>query len=305
MILEWLNRLRSKRRDTDIMGIDNEIVDALKEAAIEIYSHVKSGDGLKLLKSSNASGDGQIGLDIFADRSFRNRLSEIASVSRVVSEEGDDMVKLRDAPYSVALDPIDGSKSALVGIPCGAIFAIFQSVETIQDFSGKNVVSSGFFVFGINLELFITSTTGVTLFIYDELEDCWRKKSEFGTIQQRSVLSINASARPSWSKELRTAYDSYIEKGGNLRWYASMVSDVKRLIVEGGAFAYPSNSKPGYDRGHLRLIYEAIPMAFLIDALSGAQSDGKSNILDLVPNELHEKVPVYLGTKELVSHLIN
>lgn len=305
MVLGWVDRMFSKWRDRDDMNINNEIIDALKEAAIEIYGHVKTGDGLKLLKSSNSSGDGQIGLDIFADRSFRTRLSKVASVSRVVSEEGDDMIKLRDAPFSVALDPIDGSKSALVGIPCGAIFAIFQSVESIQDFTGKNVVSSGFFVFGINLELFVSSTTGVTLFIYNESEARWQQRSEFNEVREKKMLSINASGRPSWSEALRSSYDSYIEQGGNQRWYASMVADVRRLIIEGGAFVYPSNSKPGYDRGHLRLIYEAIPMAYLINALSGAQSDGKNNILDLVPDELHEKVPVYLGTKQLVSNLIN
>ena len=109
----------------------HDIVNALKSASIEIYDHVKSGEGLKLLKSANASGDDQIGLDMFADGAFRERLSEVSSVSRVVSEEGDEMTKLRDAPYSVALDPIDGSKAALVGIPCGAIFAIFEGVDVV------------------------------------------------------------------------------------------------------------------------------------------------------------------------------
>ncbi|MGH1423058.1 MAG: hypothetical protein ACRBEQ_14695, partial [Hyphomonas sp.] len=144
------------------MEYGHEIIDGLKAASIDIYNHVKSGEGLKVLKSANASGDGQIGLDIYADLAFRNILSKCESVSRVVSEEGDDMTKLREAPYSVALDPIDGSKSALVGIPCGAIFAVFENVDGMADFAGKNVVSAGFFVFSINLELYISAENGVS-----------------------------------------------------------------------------------------------------------------------------------------------
>ena len=303
MLTRNLRKLWSKSKGTDFMDNTEEIIDALQQASVEIYDHVKSGEGLKLLKSSNSSGDGQIGLDIFADNSFRERLSKLDSVSRVVSEEGDDLEKIRDAPFSIALDPIDGSKSALVGIPCGAIFAIFQSVETVQDFCGKNTVGAGFFVFGINLELYIATKSGVTLFEYDKEKSIWHRKNEYHSIAEKSIISINASARPNWSEGLRLAYDEIMLQGGNQRWYASMVSDVKRLIIEGGAFAYPSNSKLGYDRGHLRLIYEAIPMAFLVEALSGAQSDGEVGILDLIPNELHEKVPVYLGTKKLVSKL--
>ena len=115
---------------------------------------------------------GQIGLDIYADLAFRNILAKYDSVSRVVSEEGDDMTKLREAPYSVALDPIDGSKSALVGIPCGAIFAVFENVNSMADFTGKNVVSSGFFVFGINLELYISAENGVSQYIFPPRIHC-------------------------------------------------------------------------------------------------------------------------------------
>jgi fructose-1,6-bisphosphatase I len=284
------------------MDTSHEIVGALKDASVEIYNHVKSGEGLKVLKSANMSGDDQIGLDIFADLAFRNRLKDISSVSRVVSEEGDDMTKLRDAQYSVALDPIDGSKSALVGIPCGAIFAVFQNVDSLHDFKGANVVSSGFFIFGINLEMYITTENGVTQFEYDEKSNSWTEKKTFSQVNEKNVMSINSSGRPYWTEGMRTAFDSFCESGCSQRWYASMVADVKRLIIEGGVFAYPGNTKPGYENGHLRLIYEAIPMAFVMKAMGGADSDGTQSLLDISPTELHQKVPVFLGTKKLVDH---
>lgn len=279
----------------------HDIVNALKSASIEIYDHVKSGEGLKLLKSANASGDDQIGLDMFADGAFRERLSEVSSVSRVVSEEGDEMTKLRDAPYSVALDPIDGSKAALVGIPCGAIFAIFEGVEGIADFAGKNLVSSGFFVFGINLEMYISAETGVSQYVYNDADASWQLQQTFSTLHDKQSLSVNSSGRPHWTDGLRDAFDDFCVNGGNQRWFASMVADVKRLIIEGGAFVYPGNKKPGYENGHLRLIYEAIPMAFLMKAMGGAESDGTQSLLDIAPTELHQKIPVFLGTNDLVA----
>ncbi len=283
------------------MEYGHEIIDGLKSASIDIYNHVKSGEGLKLLKSENASGDGQIGLDIYADLAFRNILAKCESVSRVVSEEGDDMTKLREAPYSVALDPIDGSKSALVGIPCGAIFAVFEGVGGMADFTGKNVVSAGFFVFSINLELYISSENGVSQYIYDEAAATWNLEQNFTTIADKNTMSVNTGGMEYWTPLLKGAFADFSKDGGNQRWYASMVADVKRLLIEGGAFIYPANSKKGYENGHLRLIYEAIPMAYLVKKIGGAESDGTQSLLDIAPTELHQKVPVYLGAKGLLG----
>ncbi len=283
------------------MEYGHEIIDGLKAASIDIYNHVKSGEGLKVLKSANASGDGQIGLDIYADLAFRNILSKCESVSRVVSEEGDDMTKLREAPYSVALDPIDGSKSALVGIPCGAIFAVFENVDGMADFAGKNVVSAGFFVFSINLELYISAENGVSQYIYDDGADAWTLNQTFTTLAEKNTMSVNTGGMEYWTPLLKDAFAAFSKDGGNQRWYASMVADMKRLLIEGGAFIYPANSKKGYENGHLRLIYEAIPMAYLVKKLGGADSDGTQSLLDIAPTELHQKVPVYLGAKGLLG----
>ncbi len=283
------------------MEYGHEIIDGLKAASIDIYNHVKSGEGLKVLKSANASGDGQIGLDIYADLAFRNILSKCESVSRVVSEEGDDMTKLREAPYSVALDPIDGSKSALVGIPCGAIFAVFENVEGMTDFAGKNVVSAGFFVFSINLELYISAENGVSQYIYNEAAGSWNLGQKFTALADKNTMSVNTGGMEYWTPLLKDAFAAFSKDGGNQRWYASMVADMKRLLIEGGAFIYPANSKKGYENGHLRLIYEAIPMAYLVKKLGGADSDGTQSLLDVAPTELHQKVPVYLGAKGLLG----
>ena len=117
-----------------------------------IYAELKQGSGLKFATSSNESGDDQIELDVIADEAFFKTLSQDSNVRYVVSEERPGMSKISDGAYSIALDPLDGSKSALVGIPSGAIFGVWKNAEFAADFSGRNLISSGFFVFGMNLE---------------------------------------------------------------------------------------------------------------------------------------------------------
>ena len=116
---------------------------ALFSASEVIYAELKKGSGLKFATSSNESGDDQIELDVIADEAFFNALKKDGHVKYVVSEERPGLNKISDGPYSVALDPLDGSKSALIGIPSGAIFGVFKDADVAADFSGKNLGASG------------------------------------------------------------------------------------------------------------------------------------------------------------------
>lgn len=226
----------------------------------------------------------------------------------IVSEERPNLMAYGNGDYSVSLDPLDGSKSAAVGIPPGAIFGIFKDAEQITDYNGEHIVMGGFFVFGITLEIYFslhgTATTGV----WDASTNSWTFRV-LPAMPAKKMVAINASNRTKWNPWLQDYFDGLInhedENGNsfNLRWYASMVSEIKRLLFEGGIFSYPEDKITGYEGGHLRLVYEAIPMAYLLAAVGGNSSNGDTSILALQTTELHQKTPVFLGEAALITEM--
>ena len=284
------------------------IYDALFAAGENIYAHLKKGSGLKFATSSNESGDDQIELDVIADEAFFETLSKDPHVRYVVSEERPDLTKIADARYSVALDPLDGSKSALVGIPSGAIFGVFENAQEAKEFNGANIVSGGFFVFGMNLEAYFADGDKVYMGLFNQETRAWTIVPIDGDLPSSKTISINSSNQMVWDEWLRGAYAKMFETDGvtkpyNVRWYASMVSDMKRLILQGGLFVYPSANRKGYESGHLRLVYEAIPMSFLIHAMGGSSTNGQCSLLEAPVTTLHEKTPVFIGEADKIAAL--
>lgn len=280
---------------------------ALFAASEVIYAELQKGSGLKFATSSNESGDDQIELDVIADEAFFAELKNDSNVRYVVSEERPGMSKLSDGRYSVALDPLDGSKSALVGIPSGAIFGVWKDAEVAEDFSGKNIISGGFFVFGMNLEAYFADGDKVYKGLFDQTNAAWTVMPIDGSLPSANVLSLNACNQAMWPKWMQDHYESLFKdsdgnpKPHNMRWYASMVSDIKRLVLQGGMFAYPGANRKGYEQGHLRLVYEAIPMSFLIHAMGGASTNGDQSLLDAPVTTLHQKTPVFIGQKDQIA----
>ena len=168
------------------------IYEALFAASEVIYAELKKGSGLKFSTSSNESGDDQLELDVIADEAFFETLSKDPNVRYVVSEERPDMEKISDGLYSVALDPLDGSKSALVGIPSGAIFGVWEDASVAAEFSGKNVVAAGFFVFGMNLEAYFADGSNVYKGQFDQATSQWTIMPIEGDLPSANVMSLNA-----------------------------------------------------------------------------------------------------------------
>lgn len=283
---------------------------ALFSAAEDIYAELKKGSGLKFVETSNETGDAQIGLDVIADDAFFEHLSAAGNVKYVVSEERPAMDKVTDGEFSVALDPLDGSKAALVGIPSGAIFGVFKSVDTEHDLNGQNIVSGGFFVFGMHLEAYFAEDGKVFKGLFDEKTARWSILPLAQNMPSSRFCAVNASNLTLWPDWFRSHYLSLLETEGgarkpyNMRWYGSMVSEIKRLIIEGGLFAYPGDARPGYANGHLRLVYEAIPMAFLIKAMGGASSNGDTPILEVAVTGRHQQTPVFIGETDKIAALV-
>ena len=280
---------------------------ALFAASEVIYGELKKGSGLKFATSSNESGDDQIELDVIADEAFFATLKEDKNVRYVVSEERPGLNKISDGAYSIALDPLDGSKSALVGIPSGAIFGIFKNADVAKDFNGKNIISGGFFVFGMNLEAYFADGSDVYKAIFDQNTSEWSVMPIDGGLPSANVLSLNGCNQAMWDKWMQDHYASlFTDEVGtprphNMRWYASMVSDIKRLVLQGGMFAYPGANRKGYEQGHLRLVYEAIPMSFLIHAMGGSSTNGDISLLEAPVETLHQKTPVFIGEASKIA----
>ena len=282
---------------------------ALFAASEVIYGELKRGAGLKFATSSNESGDDQIELDVIADEAFFETLSQDPNVRYVVSEERPDMEKITDGLYSVALDPLDGSKSALVGIPSGAIFGIWEDASVAAEFSGKNVVAAGFFVFGMNLEAYFADGQAVYKGQFDQATSEWTIMPIEGDLPSANVMSLNACNQTMWHPWMQKYYASLFKTADgtpaphNMRWYASMVSDIKRLVLQGGLFAYPGAIRKGYEQGHLRLVYEAIPMSFLIHAMGGSSTNGDVSLLEAPVETLHQKTPVFIGEAHIIASI--
>lgn len=281
---------------------------ALFAASEKIYAELKKGSGLKFATSSNESGDDQIELDVIADEAFFETLSQDPFCRYVVSEERPDMIRTSDGPYSVALDPLDGSKSALIGIPSGAIFGVWKNADAAPDFHGGNIISGGFFVFGMNLEVFFADGDKVYKGQFDQTSGDWTLLSIPGGMPSADILAINGQMQQVWDTWLQT-YVHEVTKATdgqtpyNMRWFASMVSDMKRMVLQGGLFAYPRANFKGYEEGKLRLVYEAIPMAFLIHAMGGSSTNGDMSLLEMPVEKLHQKVPVFIGDKAKIAAL--
>ena len=280
---------------------------ALFAAGEAIYAELKKGAGLKFAASGNESGDDQLELDIIADEAFFKTLSQDKHVRYVVSEERPGLSKLSDGPYSIALDPLDGSKSALIGIPSGAIFGVFENADVAKDFNGSNIISGGFFVFGMNLEAYFADGPDVYKGIFDQENKAWDIVALPDPMPSADVLAINGANQLVWDGWLQDHYLSLLDtkngtvKPHNMRWFASMVSDLKRLLLQGGIFAYPAANRKGYENGHLRLVYEAIPMSFLIKAMGGASTDGDQSLLKKPVTELHQKTAVFIGNADKIA----
>lgn len=288
-----------------------EVISALALASHQIHQRVMNEDGLVSAGQKNESGDTQIGLDVVADGLFREALTRVSSVAYVVSEEQPELVRLSGKRFGVALDPLDGSKSARLGIPSGSIFAIFENISGIQDFNGGNIVASGFFIYGIQHEVFAACGRNVLRAREVQLQGSWKPFPLPSSLPSAGMISINSSNFGHWEKWLQDYYSSIFDvadsskKPWNMRWYASLVSEVKRLILEGGVFAYPGDSRPGYKDGHLRLVYEALPMAYLIKALGGTATDGEAEILSKSISALHQKTPLFLGEPRKIEQLLD
>lgn len=257
--------------------------------------------------SHNASGDAQHALDIHADQLFVEAARK-ADVAHYASEEQPDVMTLAaNGRLALALDPLDGSSNVDINMSIGTIFSILPALDD-KDASflqqGSHQLAAGIFVYGPQLALILTLGHGTTIFTFSRHLGTFVETRPGIIVPERTTnFAINMSNYRHWDETVRAYVDDCIKgaegaRGAdfNMRWIASMVADVYRILVKGGIYLYPADARKGYSHGRLRLVYEANPVAMLMEQAGGKATDGAQSILDLVPEDIHEHVPLVFGS---------
>ena len=265
--------------------------------------------------AANADGDEQKALDLQANQMVLAALHD-APVAFFASEEEDAILTLAPgAPVSVAVDPLDGSSNIDVNVSIGTIFSVFPTAAAGATASffrpGAEQLAAGYFVYGPHTDLVLTLGDGVDLFVLDPESHEFRLARAGLTIPAATTeFAVNASNYRHWFAPIRTFIDDCLEgaegprgKNFNMRWIASLVAETHRIFSRGGVFLYPADRRPGYEKGRLRLVYEAAPIALLAEQAGGGATDGIERILTKVPAELHQRVPLVFGSAEKIQRI--
>lgn len=269
----------------------------------------------------NVQGEEVKKLDVFANERFIAALELGGECCGVASEENKDFIIFHDsialdANYVVALDPLDGSSNIDVNVSVGTIFSIYRRVSspegpvTREDFlqPGVNQVAAGYIIYGSSTMLVYTTGYGVNGFTLDpSIGEFCLSHPDMKIPAAGKTYSVNQGNFLSFSEGVKEfiRYCREIDKETNrpysLRYIGSMVADIHRNLITGGIFLYPASTDS--PKGKLRLLYECNPMSFIVEQAGGRATDGVNRILDIVPRELHQRIPIYIGSEPLVLKL--
>ena len=267
----------------------------------------------------NVQGEAQMKLDLFAHNTMKQALMSREEVAGFASEEEENFIAFdtergRNAKYVILTDPLDGSSNIDVNVAVGTIFSIYRRVSpigtpvTLEDFMqpGNRQVAAGYIVYGSSTMLVYTTGNGVNGFTYDPSLGVFCLSHENIKIPQTGkIYSINEGQYLKFpmgvKKYLKYCQeeDKETQRPYTSRYIGSLVSDFHRNMLKGGIYIYPSATN--YPDGKLRLLYEGNPMAFLAEQAGGVASDGYNRILDIQPTALHQRVPLFIGSKEMVK----
>ncbi|MBL8516167.1 MAG: class 1 fructose-bisphosphatase [Betaproteobacteria bacterium] len=272
--------------------------------------------------TGNVQGEAQKKLDVIANEILLEANEWGGHLAAMASEEMDDPHAIPHrypkGEFLLLFDPLDGSSNIDVNVSVGTIFSVLRcpdgvSLPTEKDFlqPGTKQVCAGFAVFGPSTVLVLTLGNGVHAFTLDrEMGSFVLTQANIRIPEDTQEFAINMSNMRFWEPPVKRYVDELLAgktgvrgKDFNMRWVASMVADVYRILQRGGIFMYPRDLKDPKKPGRLRLMYEANPMAFIVEQAGGAASTGRERILDLQPTELHQRVAVVLGSKNEVERV--
>ncbi|GGC07407.1 class 1 fructose-bisphosphatase [Pseudoduganella buxea] len=278
------------------------------------------GDVLGALESENVQGEVQKKLDVISNEILLEANEWGGHLAAMASEEMESIHQIPNrypkGEYMLLFDPLDGSSNIDVNVSIGTIFSVLKAPEgmanpTEQDFMqpGSKQVAAGYAVYGPQTMLVLTTGNGVNCFTLDREMGSWVLTQRNMQIPVKTKeFAINMSNQRHWHPPVQRYINELLAgttgpRGTdfNMRWIASMVADVHRILNRGGIFMYPADIRDPSKPGKLRLMYEANPMAFIVEQAGGMATDGKHRIMDIQPEKLHQRVPVFLGSRDEVA----
>jgi fructose-1,6-bisphosphatase I/sedoheptulose-1,7-bisphosphatase/fructose-1,6-bisphosphatase I len=271
---------------------------------------------------TNVQGEDQKKLDVYANEQFINALRSGGECLAVASEENEDLIEIespvsQNAKYVVCIDPLDGSSNIDVNVSVGSIFSVLRAPEgrapKTEDFlvPGRHQLAAGYAIYGPSTMFVMTVGKGTHGFTLDrEVGNFILTHPNMEVPADTSEFAINASNERFWEPpvqryvaECKNGKTDVRGRDFNMRWIASMVADIHRILMRGGVFMYPRDTKDPSKAGRLRLMYEANPMSMVIEQAGGIGSTGRERILDLQPNDIHQRVPVVIGSRNEVERI--
>lgn len=264
-------------------------------------------------ENENVQGEIQQKLDVIANDIIVKAMDHGGRLCAMASEEEPDIIQIPDnfrcGKYCLLFDPLDGSSNIDVNVPVGTIFSVLRKITRgargeMEDMlqPGRRQVAAGYIIYGSSTMMVYTTGQGVHGFTLDpQIGEFLLSHPNIQTPVHGRYLSVNDSYEQYWDEETRALMRRYRGLEGerepmNVRYVGSLVADFHRNLLGGGLFAYPSNTRS--PRGKLRLLYEANPLAFLVEQAGGAASNGTQRILDIEPTELHQRTPLFMGSRD-------
>lgn len=306
----------------DFTSLLNDIVTACKVISNLVNQGALVGV-LGSLETSNVQGETQKKLDVISNEVFIRSNEWAGHLAAMASEEMDEIYPIPAlyprGKYLLLFDPLDGSSNIDVNVSVGTIFSILRCPEGVEnptekDFlqPGTKQVCGGYALYGPSTMMVLTTGKGVNGFTLDQnIGEFILSHPNLKIVEETVEFAINMSNMRFWEPPMKRYIDECLAgktgvrgKDFNMRWIASMVAEVHRILARGGVFMYPGDSKSKEKAGKLRLLYEANPMSFIIEQAGGMSTTGRERLMEIQPSGLHQRVPVILGSKQEVERII-
>lgn len=317
--------IEQQRGLPDASGTFSMLLNNIVTACKKISHLVNRGNLVGVLGSAgseNVQGEVQKKLDIITNDIMVDALNWTGHLAGMASEEVDDIIAIPaqypKGKYLALFDPLDGSSNIDVNLAVGTIFSILRCREGVdpapEDFlrKGGEQVCAGFVLYGPSTMMVLTTGHGVNGFTLDQdIGEFILTHPNMKIPEETSEFAINMSNQRFWEPPVQRYIDECLQgtegprgKNFNMRWIASLVAEVYRILTRGGVFLYPLDLRDPSKPGKLRIMYEANPMAFIIEQAGGACSTGRERILDIKPAAIHQRVPLVLGSKNEVERIV-
>ncbi|ORF06555.1 class 1 fructose-bisphosphatase [Snodgrassella alvi] len=296
-----------------------DVITSISQACLHINREIRLGALDNILGSAhtgNIQGEEQKKLDVLSNQIMIDTLSANPAIAGLASEEEDSFVTAsQNGQFLVLFDPLDGSSNIDVNISIGTIFSVLAKPDgalTTDSFlqSGRQQLASGYVLYGPQTILVLTLKHGIAMFTLNEHNQFQLTQENPQIPVSTAEFAINMSNQRHWQPAMQNYIAQLLAgksgcrgKDYNMRWVASMVAEVHRILIRGGIFTYPQDNRNPDKPGKLRLMYEANPMSLLVEQAQGTATNTRQNILDIQPEGLHQRVAVVLGSKEEVDYV--